>query len=183
VTVANPGVARGCHHVEVHLSGLTATLTCVDMVLPSGLSGLSAPRRALDLPGLRPQRTALNLPGVMRLSAPSYDNGCTQAAHNIIHLYADANQTGDSLCVYGNSMGYLNLDTVPHGWGGIYGNWNDIASSYLINGTTCWGIFAENDNGVQPIYGFMAPEVHNFDHLGGRLNNDSLSSVGATSGC
>jgi AMP-binding enzyme C-terminal domain len=168
---------------EVHLSGLTATLTCVDMVLPSGLSGLSAPRRALHLPGLSSQRSALNLPGVMRLSGPSYDNGCTQAAHNIIHLYADANETGDSLCVYGNSVGWLNLYNVPHGFDGIYGTWNDIASCYLINGSTCWGTFAVNGNGGGTTYFFFAPEVNNFDGIGGRLPNDSLSSVGATTGC
>lgn len=147
-----------------------ATLTCADQVAAQAM-GHGIQGYVLDLPGMRP------------LNGPGYDNGCTNSQHNIIHLYADANGTGDSLCVYGNASGWLNLYDVPHGFGGVYGTWNDIASSYTINGYTCVGVFAVNGNGGGTTYTFFAPESNNFDGVGGRLPNDSLSSVGSTSGC
>src|SRR5262249_1649739 len=92
VAIANADEARNCHHVEVRLNNMSATLTCVDRLMATAPYG------------------------------PGSDNGCTNPAHNIIHLYADTNETGDSLCIYGNSTGWLNLNTIPHGWWGIYGS-------------------------------------------------------------
>jgi hypothetical protein len=154
VAIANADAARNCHHVEVRLTNTSATLTCVDRLL--------APESAP--------------------SGPGSDNGCTNPVHNIIHLYADTNETGDSLCIYGTSTGWLNLNTIPHGWLGIYGSWDNIASSYSINGRTCWGTFTDGNNGTGASQLFWAGSSGNFGSRG-TLSNDTLSSVGATTGC
>lgn len=96
---------------------------------------------------------------------------------NALVIWADANQTGWSICFEG--AGFANMTSYGVGF---WWNWNDQASSYAAGCSS--GTFYKDINGGGQQQNFNPyPEQNNFDGQSGRLPNDSLSSLQLNSNC
>lgn len=151
---------KECHVLRVELHGsLAAVGTCLDSQQPSAQSSAAPIQMRLlgqlqSGPRIRPHTVATD---------------CTDV--NDLAIYADAGQSGDRICFSGT--GFVNLTDFLHGWGGIYGNWNDIASSWRAG--IHFGTFYSDLNGEGRSYNFGRGSSGNFGDT--VIGNDQLTSI------
>lgn len=177
-SVANPDEGKDCHSLSIHLNGdQPVVLYCPEKHGKAGPSALSDAYLRSRLPtGLGFQIQPASLPGVS--PRIGWDSSCS---HDYVHIWSDSNHTGDS--VYFCGAGSVNMDQVLRGWGGIYGNWDRIASSYEINNAYCTGRFWDGQFETGQRQNFGPGNTGNFDGQGGRLSNDSVRSLTMDSNC
>ena len=107
-----------------------------------------------------------------------WDSSCSG---NWVRVYSDAGQSGDTVNFCGD--GAVNMNQVQRGWFGAYGNWDDIASSYQIYGSTCRGRFYSDPFERRKVTQYLSGDRYNFDGQSNRLYNDTLSSLDILGGC
>lgn len=96
----------------------------------------------------------------------------TSCASSDLHLWSDANYSGDLICFSGT--GSVNLTDYGRGY---FGNWNDAASSYST-GQRC-GTFYADINLAGVAQGFGPGQSGGFTN-GTPVHNDQLSSLAIT---
>jgi len=149
---------RDCHVLEVTLRGTLAPVgTCLDRTPPSVAGGLHV------VSGVSPLSTARST----RTRTVATD--CTSQSD--VFIYADANLSGDKICFM--NTGFVNLIDYQHGWGGAYGTWNDIASSWSAH--QWFGVFYSDVNGEGRLYQFARYSSGNLGDTA--IGNDQLSSL------
>jgi hypothetical protein len=117
------------------------------------------------------------LAGVTPGPLTSLDGTCNSAA---LWIYSDTNYSGSRICFRGSGSVNMGDYTYNCSFGLCY-SWNDVASSYWAG--CSGGTFYQdtNDSGTAQNFGYI--EKNLFDGQGGRLSNDSLSSVKLNSNC
>lgn len=176
--VANPDEGKDCHSLSVHLNGdQPAVLYCAEKHVKTGQSVSSGAYLRSRLPAsLIFQMQPALLPGAR--PQIGWDSSCN---HDYVHIWSDANHTGDN--VYFCGPGSVNMSSVQRGWLGIYGSWDNIASSYEINSAYCTGTFWDGQNESGQRQNFGPGNTANFDGNYGTLYNDTLSSLTLSSSC
>jgi len=101
--------------------------------------------------------------------------GVTGCDNDSLILYWDANLSGDTVCFDGSGSTDLTSYCAPWDKGGCLNSWNDQPSSFQANDVS-GGLYSNIGDNGQAEY-FSAFASANLDGSGGRLGNDTASSV------